>query len=101
MRDSRVHTERLLADGPYRYVRNPLYLGNIFMAIGIGLTASRTGFLILSLGMTVFVIQAQHPDIPVMRIYMGTLPFLVADFVLVAMLILWPGLALWLPRILY
>ena len=57
MRDSRVHTERLLADGPYRYVRNPLYLGNIFMAIGIGLTASRTGFLILSLGMTVFVIR--------------------------------------------
>ena len=57
MRDSRVHTERLLADGPYRYVRNPLYLGNIFMAIGIGLMASRTGFLILSLGMTVFVIR--------------------------------------------
>ena len=34
-------------------------------------------------GMTVFVIQAQHPDIPVARIYLGTLPFLVADFVLV------------------
>jgi C4-dicarboxylate transporter DctM subunit len=52
-------------------------------------------------GMTVFVIQAQHPDIPVMRIYLGTLPFLVADFVLVALLIFWPGLALWLPRVLY
>jgi protein-S-isoprenylcysteine O-methyltransferase Ste14 len=24
MRDSRVHTEKLLADGPYRRVRNPL-----------------------------------------------------------------------------
>lgn len=55
MRDSRVHTERLLADGPYRHVRNPLYLGNIFMAAGIGLMASRIGFLILSVGMTVFV----------------------------------------------
>jgi C4-dicarboxylate transporter DctM subunit len=52
-------------------------------------------------GMTVFVIQAQHPDIPVMRIYLGTLPFLVADFVLVALLIFWPSLALWLPRVLY
>ena len=51
-------------------------------------------------GMTVFVIQAQHPEIPVMRIYMGTLPFLVADFVLVALLILMPSLALWLPRVL-
>lgn len=57
MRDSEVHTERLLADGPYRYVRNPLYLGNIFMAVGIGLMASRSGFLILSLGMTVIVIR--------------------------------------------
>jgi C4-dicarboxylate transporter, DctM subunit len=52
-------------------------------------------------GMTVFVIQAQHPEIPVARIYLGTLPFLVADFVLVALLILIPGMALWLPSVLY
>jgi len=52
-------------------------------------------------GMTVFVIQAQHPEIPVTRIYLGTLPFLVADFVLVALLILVPDMALWLPSILY
>lgn len=57
MRDGVVHTEKLLADGPYRYVRNPLYLGNILMAGGIGLIASRIGFLILSVGMTVFVIR--------------------------------------------
>jgi tripartite ATP-independent transporter DctM subunit len=49
-------------------------------------------------GMTVFVIQAQNPDIPVERIYLGTLPFLVADFVLVALLVAFPGIALWLPR---
>lgn len=52
-------------------------------------------------GMTVFVIQAQHPDIPVPRIYLGTLPFLVADFALVALLIVAPALALWLPSVLY
>lgn len=57
MRDSSVHTERLLADGPYRRVRNPLYFANILMAVAVGLMASRTGFLILSLGMTVFVIR--------------------------------------------
>lgn len=50
-------------------------------------------------GMTVFVIQAQHPEIPVMRIYAGTLPFLAADFVLVGLLILFPAMALWLPSI--
>jgi C4-dicarboxylate transporter, DctM subunit len=49
-------------------------------------------------GMTVFVIQAQHPEIPVERIYMGTLPFLVADFVLVGLLIALPGMVTWLPR---
>ena len=47
--------------------------------------------------MTVFVIQAQHPEIPVERIYLGTLPFLAADLALVALLIAMPGLALWLP----
>jgi len=68
----------------------------IFMTVmcTIGLISPPTG-------MTVFVIQAQHPEIPVMRIYLGTLPFLVADFVLVGLLILVPSLALWLPSVLY
>jgi TRAP-type C4-dicarboxylate transport system permease large subunit len=51
-------------------------------------------------GLTVFVIQAQHPDIPVEQIYLGTLPFLVADCVLIALLIAFPGIALWMPRVL-
>lgn len=51
-------------------------------------------------GMTVFVIQAQHPDIPVAGIYRGTLPFLVADFVLIGLLIAAPQLASWLPAVL-
>ena len=48
-------------------------------------------------GMTVFVIQAQHPEIPVARIYLGTLPFLAADFVLVGLLIAVPQMVVWLP----
>jgi TRAP-type C4-dicarboxylate transport system permease large subunit len=51
-------------------------------------------------GMTGFVIQAQHPEIPVVRIYLGTLPFLAADCVLVALLIAMPSMALWLPAFL-
>jgi TRAP-type C4-dicarboxylate transport system permease large subunit len=50
--------------------------------------------------MTVFVIQAQQPEIPVARIYLGTLPFLAADFVLVGLLIAVPALATWLPGVL-
>lgn len=52
---SKVQTSRLVADGPYRYVRNPLYFGNILLAIGFGVMASRIGCAILILGMLVFV----------------------------------------------
>ncbi len=47
--DADIHSERLLADGPYRHLRNPLYLGNILMAVGLGLLASRSGFVVIVL----------------------------------------------------
>jgi protein-S-isoprenylcysteine O-methyltransferase Ste14 len=53
--DAALHSEHLVADGPYRRVRNPLYLGNLFLAIGLGFLASRSGFLVISLGMLLFV----------------------------------------------
>src|SRR5580658_2452652 len=53
--DAALHGEQLVADGPYRYVRNPLYLGNLLLAIGIGVLASRAGFVVLALGMWIFL----------------------------------------------
>ena len=49
--DPALHAEGLVADGPFRHVRNPLYLGNVLMSIGMGLLASRLGFAVLVLGM--------------------------------------------------
>jgi tripartite ATP-independent transporter DctM subunit len=81
----------------------PLITGIGFDGIwfGIFVTVMCTiGLISPPTGMTVFVIQAQNPEIPVARIYLGTLPFLVADFVLVALLIAAPGLVSWLPALL-
>ena len=52
-------------------------------------------------GMNLFVIQAQAPDIRITRIYRGIVPFLLAPLVLIVLLFLFPQLALWLPQVLY
>jgi protein-S-isoprenylcysteine O-methyltransferase Ste14 len=53
--DSSQHSEALVADGPFRYTRNPLYLGNLPLAVGIGVLASRLGFIFLVLANWLFV----------------------------------------------
>ncbi len=53
--DTKQHSDALVADGPFRYTRNPLYFANVPMAAGIGLLASRSGFLFLVLANWLFV----------------------------------------------
>ena len=52
-------------------------------------------------GMNLFVIQAQAPDVKITSIYRGIIPFLVAPLLLIVLLFVFPGLALWLPGVLY
>ncbi|MBV9083840.1 MAG: isoprenylcysteine carboxylmethyltransferase family protein, partial [Acidobacteriaceae bacterium] len=49
-----VKTECLIADGPYRLVRNPLYFGNVLLVLGIGCMMSRLGFFVAIAAMLVF-----------------------------------------------
>jgi protein-S-isoprenylcysteine O-methyltransferase Ste14 len=57
MQDNNLRAEKLVASGPYRRVRNPLYLGNILMAFGMGLLASRVGFLVIVVGNLIFCLR--------------------------------------------
>jgi protein-S-isoprenylcysteine O-methyltransferase Ste14 len=52
--DPKLHAEELVADGPFRYVRNPLYFGGVLFAVGFAMAASRLGFVVIVGGLTLF-----------------------------------------------
>ncbi len=52
-------------------------------------------------GMNLFVIKNQAPDMSLAQIYKGCLPYLAGQFALVVILIAIPRLATWLPGILF
>jgi protein-S-isoprenylcysteine O-methyltransferase Ste14 len=49
-----VQRDRLIVAGPFRYVRNPLYVGNIFLALAIAVLAPPLGFVIIVAGNIAF-----------------------------------------------
>lgn len=52
-------------------------------------------------GMTLFVIRAQQPNLPIPTLYRGIVPSLAPDGALVLLLFLLRGTALWLPGMLF
>jgi C4-dicarboxylate transporter DctM subunit len=65
----------------------------VLVVVGIGLTAP-------PIGLNVFVVSAIARDVPITTIYRGALPFLATDLVRLAILVAFPGLSLWLVRLL-
>jgi protein-S-isoprenylcysteine O-methyltransferase Ste14 len=55
--DANLHSRVLVADGPYRYVRHPLYLGGILATFGVAFMASRLGFVILVISLTLLYVR--------------------------------------------
>ena len=52
-------------------------------------------------GMNIFIIKSQFPELPLGTLFRGIVPFLLADAVLVALLLLLPAVTAWLPRVFY
>jgi tripartite ATP-independent transporter DctM subunit len=55
------------------------------------------GMIAPPIGLNVFVVHHMARDIPMRTIYAGIMPFLCAELILLAILVLAPGLTLWLP----
>jgi tripartite ATP-independent transporter DctM subunit len=49
------------------------------------------------IGANVFVMRRTAPEVPMGEIFMGVLPFVVGELIVVALLIAFPEIALWLP----
>jgi len=72
---------------------SPIWFG-IFL-----IRAMEIGFITPPIGMNVFVIQNIAKDIPLQTVFRGVIPFLVADFLHLAMLIAFPVVVLFLPML--
>jgi hypothetical protein len=53
--DSRMHADRIVADGPFRFVRNPLYIGTLFHALALAILMSPSGAIFV-----IVLVQAFH-----------------------------------------
>jgi tripartite ATP-independent transporter DctM subunit len=73
---------------------DPIWFGIVLVTI------IELGLITPPIGMNLFVIHAASRDLPLQRIMAGILPFILADVVRVALLLAFPALALWLPRVL-
>jgi C4-dicarboxylate transporter DctM subunit len=65
----------------------------VLIVVGIGLTAP-------PIGLNVFVVSSLAPDVPIARTYRGVLPFLATDMARLVLCVTFPGLSLWLVRML-
>jgi hypothetical protein len=63
--------DRLIVDGPFRYVRNPLYLGSVLLAVALGAFATPLGFILIVAGNVLFSLALISEETPVLRARYG------------------------------
>jgi len=70
---------------------DPIWFGIIVvMVVELGLITP-------PIGMNVFIIKGMAPDVALGQIYKGVLPFTVAQILLIALIVIFPAIATWLP----
>jgi len=63
----------------------------------IMLVVVETGLITPPFGINLFVIRSVQPDVPLMTVFRGVMPFVLSDFLRLALLVLFPALVMWLP----
>jgi TRAP-type C4-dicarboxylate transport system permease large subunit len=58
------------------------------------------GLVIPPIGLVILIINGMRPDIQLRALYRNIVPFVAADIVVLALLTVFPSLALWLPTLL-
>ncbi|MEL0220548.1 MAG: TRAP transporter large permease [Deltaproteobacteria bacterium] len=66
----------------------------------LALIVVELGLITPPVGMNVFVIHAMADDIPMSETFKGVMPFFGAELLRVMLLVAFPGIVLWLPRLL-
>ncbi len=66
----------------------------------LALIVVELGLITPPVGMNVFVIHAMAEDIPMSETFKGVMPFFGAELLRVLLLVAFPGIVLWLPRLL-
>jgi len=57
-RDKKVYADNLVTEGIFNHCRNPLYLGNILMLLGVGILSNSLIFLAIFIPLFLFIYQA-------------------------------------------
>jgi C4-dicarboxylate transporter DctM subunit len=58
------------------------------------------GLITPPIGMNVYIIGGIAPDVPISKIFRGIVPFILAIIVCIILIMIFPQIALFLPRIL-
>jgi TRAP-type C4-dicarboxylate transport system permease large subunit len=49
-------------------------------------------------GLNLYIVKTIAPDIPMSRILLGVIPFIIIEILVIILVTIWPELALWLPN---